>query len=124
MKDINKLSLEELVDIHDKIANRLIEEFNFFEILNCSKSWGESTPLENGQIYITPYTEIYKDIVELYKQTKLSIEEQIEHLKEEPRLQVYIGVHVDRDNGQMLDSSSRLIMNKLNQYERCKYKEV
>lgn len=40
MKDINKLSLEELVDIHDKIANRLIEEFNFFEILNCSKSWG------------------------------------------------------------------------------------
>ncbi len=113
MIDIDKLTLEELVNVHEKLTNRLIVEFNFFEILNCSKSWGKSTPTENGGVRITPYTEIYKDKTELYKQTKLTIDKQVEHLKEDPRLQAYIGVYVDRETGQMLSTNNRLIMSKL-----------
>ena len=111
--DIDNLSLEDLVNLNEKTYKRLSEEFEYYEILSCANSWNKASKQEDGWTSYTPYTSLYKDPIELYKEVKMAISQQVEHIKEFPQLEAYIGMNMDRETGNYTDHSSRLISKKL-----------
>jgi hypothetical protein len=111
--NIENLTLEELVTLNEQISKRLSEKFKFYEILNCARTWHKGTPTEDGGTQFTPYTHIYMDKIELYKEVRKSIIEQEKHLREFPQLQAYLGVITNREAGNYNNPTDSLISKML-----------
>lgn len=113
MTDINNLTLEELIELHKIVTTKLVDDYDFFNIMAMSKEWVKSEETRPGSGYITPFTDLYKDTAELYRQTKAAVYGQIECIKENPILAAYVGTTVDRDTGVCSGYTNNYILNKL-----------
>lgn len=114
MFNINNLSLEDLLKLYEEVSSKLEEDYDFFNIVHAGKNLSRTVKNEDGSVQLIPFTSIYKNAADFYRQVKKSLDSQIEHLKEFPQLQAYLGTTVDRDTGIMFDQASRLILNKIN----------
>lgn len=113
MPNIDNLNLEELLSLFEDVSTKLIEDYDYFSVMSVSKGWVNITENGDGSGEVIPFTDLYKDPVELYNATKKYLESQTEHIKEFPQLQAYLGTVVDRQTGRSSSIGSNYILNKL-----------
>ena len=107
------MDLKDLVNLYEKVSGRLYEEFDYYNIMACADNWNKAVAQKDGSIHLIPYRSAFTDTVKLYNEVKRSMDEQIEHLKEVPQLQAYLGVCVNKETGVYSNVSDSYIADKL-----------